>query len=444
MHERISAQAILRVAARQDVQRSLFSDPEQEYQEAVQFYRHDVDWTNRLILGDSLQVMASLARREDLAGKVQMIYMDPPYGINYGSNFQSEVGQRDLKDNDTYLTREAEMVKAYRDTWHIGVHSYLSYLRDRLIVGRGLLADTGSIFVQIGDENVHRLRLMMDEVFGINNFVRQIVVRKTTGSTADLIPGTSDYLLWYARNKPSARFRAIFNVKKPGEVGATGYLKYERSSGERCPLAEDLSRMPSDAEIYAGDNITSQSIGRSKGEGAASWFTVLLDGNSFDPGPKARWKTNQEGMDRLLFAERLIGGERTTVSYKRKLSDFPVSPLLDLWLDTVGQNQLGGEKLYVVQTANKIVARCLLMTTDPGDLVLDPTCGSGTTAVVAEHWGRRWITIDTSRVAIAIARQRLLTAKYEYFALREGRAGVNGNFKYKSVPHITLKSIAQN
>ncbi len=448
IHERVSTQAILRVAAREDVNRSLFADPEQEYNEAVQFYKHDVDWSNRVILGDSLQVMSSLARREDLAGKVQMIYLDPPYGIKFASNFQPEIGKRDVKDKETDLTREAEMVRAYRDTWTLGVHSYLAYLRDRLIVAKELLQDTGSIFVQISDENLHRVRALLDEVFAPANFIAQITIKKTTGSTADFIPGSCDYLLWYARNRELAKFHQLFTVKQPGDEGATGYSKVELPNGEVRSLTDeemdDPASIPAGAAIFAGDNVTSQSMGRDKGEGAASWFRISVSGFEFTPGPKARWKSNEAGMQRLLSAERLLSGDRSTLSYRRRLDDFPVTPLLNIWTDTVGQNQLGGEKLFVVQTALKIVERCLLMTTEPGDLVLDPTCGSGTTASVAEQWGRRWITIDTSRVAVAIARQRLLTSRYDFFKLKDESKGVVGGFRYKNVPHISLKSIAQN
>lgn len=448
IHERVSPQAILRVAARQDVERSLFADPEQTYNEAVQFYRHQVPWTNRLILGDSLQVMTSLAKREDLAGKVQMIYMDPPYGIKFGSNFQPLLSKRDVKDKEQDLTREPEMVKAYRDTWHLGVHSYLSYLRDRFTAARELLDDSGSIFIQIGDENLHRVREVLDEVFSPINFIAGITVKKTTGSTADFLPGTCDHLLWFARNREVTKFRQLFTVKQPGDTGATGYSKLELLTGEIRGLTDSEidtpSAIPRGAVIFAGDNVTSQSVGREKGEGAASWFRISIDGYDFTPGPKARWKSNEAGMLRLRAAERLLGGDRTTLSYKRKLEDFPVTPLQNVWTDTVGQNQLGGEKLFVVQTALKIVERCILMTTDPGDLVLDPTCGSGTTASVAENWGRRWITIDTSRVAVAIARQRIITSKYDYFRLKDEQRGLAVGFSLKTVPHITLKSVAQN
>lgn len=317
MHERVSTQAILRVLAREDVQRDLFADPQQSYAEAVQFYRHEVDWANRMILGDSLQVMASLALREDLAGKVQMIYLDPPYGIKFSSNFQPQLGQRDVKDREQDLTREPETVKAYRDTWTLGIHSYLAYLRDRLAMARELLADTGSIFVQISDENLHRVRSLLDEVFRAKNFISQIAVKKTTGSTADFIPGSCDYVLWYGRNKENTRFRPLFDEKKPGDEGATGYSRVELPTGERRILRESEANnselLPEGALVFAGDNITSQSLGREKGEGAASWFKVSVDGYDFTPGAKARWKTNEEGMKRLLCAERLIGGDRTTL-----------------------------------------------------------------------------------------------------------------------------------
>ena len=258
MHERISTQAVLRVLAREDVERDLFADPQHDYAQAVQFYQHDMDWANRMILGDSLQVMASLARREDLAGRVQMIYLDPPYAIKFASNFQPQLGQRDVKDREQDLTREPEMVKAYRDTWTLGIHSYLAYLRDRLSMARELLADSGSIFVQINDENLHRVRCLLDEVFGPNNFVSQIAIKKTTGSTADFIPGSCDYVLWYGRNKENTRFRPIFEVKKPGDEGATGYSRVELPTGERRALREAEASnprlLPANSIIFAGDN----------------------------------------------------------------------------------------------------------------------------------------------------------------------------------------------
>lgn len=459
IHERVSAQAILKIAARQDVERSLFADPEQEYHEAVQFYRHDIDWTNRLILGDSLAVMSSLARREGLAGKVQMIYMDPPYGIKFASNFQSEVGRRDVRDKESDLTREPEMVKAYRDTWHLGIHSYLAYLRDRLIVARELLADTGSILVQISDENLHRVRNLLDEVFGTTNFVAQIAFSKTSSATVLLLPSTVDHLIWYARDKEAVKYREMFATKVVGGAGGGKYDQAESVTGYRAPS----SQLESDdaARVFRTDNITSQSIGREKGEGAACWFPVPVGGRSFLPSMRNRWKTNEEGMRRLLAADRVaITGD--SLGYVRFLDDFPVFPFSDVWMDIGGIQSRADPKVYVVQTATEAVKRCMLMTTDPGDLVLDPTCGSGTTAFVAEQWGRRWITIDTSRVALAIARQRLLTVKFDYHELRpindedqkrnpagpwlsNGADGVQGpcTFKCRTVPHITLRSIAQ-
>lgn len=451
IHERVSAQAILKVAARQDVNKSLFADPEQEYHEAVQFYRHDVDWANRLILGDSLQVMSSLARREDLAGKVQMIYMDPPYGIKFASNFQPEVGKRDVKDKQEDLTREPEMVRAYRDTWHLGIHSYLSYLRDRLIVARELLADTGSIFVQISDENVHRVRAVMDEVFGGGNFCGEIAYVKTSGLTKTFLPDQFDILLWYARDIDRAKYRPIF-LEKSADVGtAANYGWIELPDGRRRGMTRDEKEtrgLPEGATIYKADNITSS---------PNPVVPFEFEGREYGQ----RWKTNAAGLQRLGQAGRLHKAENS-LQYVRRLDDFPAVPITKMWTDTATGN-FTDEKLYVVQSGTKAVARCMLMTTDPGDLVLDPTCGSGTTAYVAEQWGRRWITIDTSRVAIAIARQRLLTAKFDMYGLRplnaeDQRRNPNGTwlrdpddphgeprtFNCKTVPHITLKSIAQN
>lgn len=440
IHERISAQAILKVAAPQDASKFLFADPEQEYHEAVQFYRHDVDWTNRLILGDSLQVMSSLARREDLAGKVQMIYMDPPYGIKFASNFQPEVGKRDVKDKLEDLTREPEMVRAYRDTWHLGIHSYLSYLRDRLIVARELLADTGSIFVQISDENVHRVRAVMDEVLGGGNFCGEIAYVKTSGLTKTFLPDQFDILLWYARDIDRAKYRPIFLEKRADAGTAANYGWIELPDGRRRGMTRDEKEtrgLPEGATIYKADNITSS---------PNPVVPFEFEGREYGQ----RWKTNAAGLQRLGQAGRLHKAENS-LQYVRRLDDFHAVPITKMWTDTATGN-FTDEKLYVVQSGTKAVARCMLMTTDPGDLVLDPTCGSGTTAYVAEQWGRRWITIDTSRVAIAIARQRLLTAKFDQYRTKGTRKDAKGNdipdpasgFIYKTVPHITLKSIAQN
>jgi adenine-specific DNA-methyltransferase len=443
IHERISAQAILKVAARQDASKFLFADPEQEYHEAVQFYRHDVDWANRLILGDSLQVMSSLAQREDLAGKVQMIYMDPPYGIKFASNFQPEVGKRDVKDRQEDLTREPEMVRAYRDTWHLGIHSYLSYLRDRLVVAKELLADSGSIFVQISDENEHRVRHLLDEVFGAHNFVGLIAFVKTGGfGSSETLKGVADYLLWYSRNRDAMQLRQLFSTKAVDEGQSDKYNTIELPSGERRTFAqlgiERGDELPPGARVLREDNATSQ---------ANPEHPIDFDGREFSQS----WKTNPVGLKRLRDAQRLAGA-KNTLGFVRYIDDFPATQLTNVWTDIGGIQSRADAKVYVVQTATEAVKRCMLMTTDPGDLVLDPTCGSGTTAYVAEQWGRRWITIDTSRVAVAIARQRLLTAKFDSYKTRATRKDSRGQdvpdpssgFHYRTVPHITLKSIAQN
>jgi len=461
IHERISTQAVLRVAKRQDVQRDLFADPEQEYREAVQFYKHPMDWTNRMILGDSLAVMASLARREALAGKVQMIYMDPPYGIRYASNFQPEVGRRDVKDKDEDLTREPEMVKAYRDTWTLGVHSYLSYLRDRLLLCKELLADAGSIFVQIGEENLHGVRSLMDEVFSRESFCRVIPYVTTSFQADNLLGNVVNYLLWYAKNKEELekKVRALFRDKAISEPESKEYKWVCLASGEVRSLTPDeyygKVSIPRESRIWRFGPLTSQGYSE---EGSKP---IEFRGKIYDCGGNQHWKTNREGIERLIRAEHMV--TRTgSLSYFMFLDHFSVTPVGNLWTDTKWGFD-AGEKAYVVQTNEKIVERCMLMTTDPGDLVLDPTCGSGTTAHVAEQWGRRWITIDVSRVAIAIARQRLLTAKFDYYKLTptsaedvqrnpsgpwltdpEAKIQSTCTFECRTVPHITLKSIAQN
>jgi adenine-specific DNA-methyltransferase len=440
IHERVSTQAILKVAQRQDAARSLFADPEQDYHEAVQFYRHDVDWANRLILGDSLQVMSSLAKREDLAGKVQMIYLDPPYGIKFASNFQPEVRNREVKEKQEDLTREPEMVRAYRDTWHLGVHSYLSYLRDRLVAAQELLADTGSIFVQISDENLHRVRTLIDEVFKPTNAIGTITFRTTSSRGGNYLGQSANYLLWYGKQAETTKWRSLFKSKGYEDDIGGRFSRVDTPTGERRPLIADergdVDSLPAAFRIYRHDNLTSQSGGEN------SRFPVVFDGMSFVPG-RGFWKTNTAGFRRLAAAERLGAPTTNSLAYVRFITDFPVSPLSEVWTDT----QTGAftdEKTYVVQTNTKVVERCMLMTTDPGDLVLDPTCGSGTTACVAEQWGRRWITVDTSRVAVAIARQRLMTAKFDFYKLKDEKRGTAGGFNYKTVPHVTLKSIAQN
>jgi adenine-specific DNA-methyltransferase len=361
IHERVSTQAILRVAARQDIEPSLFADPQQQYHEAVQFYRHPIPWTNRLILGDSLQVMTSLSRREDLAGRIQMIYMDPPYGIKFASNFQPQVGKRDVKESEEHLTREPEMVKAYRDTWHLGIHSYLTYLRDRLVIAKELLADSGSVFVQISDENLHRVREILDEVFGADNFCSVITVWKTSSATSSLIAATSDYLLWYAKAISLVKYREQYVEKDPKEPSSGGgEYKYavlangERRSAKACSNGElETSRLfrPSPTTSQSGSDSTR--------------MPVELEGQSFTPGPGG-WKTNTEGFKRLDSAERLMPRDKS-ISYIRYLDDFKVVPVPNLWTDTRWGFD-ASEKRYVVETNPKVITRCMLMTTDPGDL----------------------------------------------------------------------------
>ena len=427
--------------------------------QSVEFYEHDANWSNRMVLGDSLQVMASLAELENLRGQVQMIYIDPPYGIKFGSNWQATVRSRDVKDGRLEdAAREAEQIKAFRDTWALGIHSYLAYLRDRLTAARELLSESGSCFVQIGDENVHLVRALLDEVFGSENFISLITFATTAGATSDFLPTVANFILWYGKRREQTKFRAPY-VTKAGGVGTGEYRYMELPDGSRIPAAEPL---PQGARLLRYDNLTSQSIGREKGEGAASWYPVELDGKAYRPPINARWKTNEDGMRRLIAARR-VHPRANSLAYVRYLDDFPAMTITSTWGDT-GIAGRPGEKIYVVQTSPKVAERCLLMTTDPGDLVLDPTCGSGTTAYVAEHWGRRWITIDTSRVALALARQRLMGARYPYYFVadsvegrakeqelsgkslppKETRGDIKQGFVYERIQHITLKSIANN
>lgn len=445
IHERISAQAIVALAKRQDVRRDLFADPQQPYSEAVQFYRHDVDWANRLILGDSLQVMSSLAHREGLAGKVQMIYIDPPYGIRFASNFQAEIGRRDVKDRDADLTRQPEMVKAYRDTWTLGVHSYLTYLRDRFECARKLLTDTGSVFVQISDENLHLVRCVLDEVFGATNFVSLISFQTTSGfAETKGLSRMGDYLLWYGRDRSQTKSKALYEKQdvQPGSLAA-GWLLTADGEYRGVSSAEAAGQvlLPSGIRFYMPDNLQSQ--------GAASGpQPFVFEGKEYQPGLNNHWKPNFPlGLQRLAGAGR-IHVAANSIRYRRMADDFPVKARGNLWTDTL-TGSFTEAKMYVVQTNPVVVARCMSMTTDPGDLVLDPTCGSGTTPFVAEQYGRRWIAIDTSRVAFALTRQRILTARYEHYRTRSeqttGSAQNPGSgFVCASIPHITLKSIANN
>ena len=411
-------------------------DPEAK----TEFYQHDQNWQNRVILGDSLQVMASLAEREGLRGEVQCIYFDPPYGIKFGSNWQVSTRSKDVKDGKLeQITREPEQVKAFRDTWKDGVHSYLTYLRDRLTSMRDLLSESGSIFVQIGDENVHRVRALLDEVFGEQNFVREIAVAKTAGLGSGYLPAAIDFVLWYARDIGSMKYRPIFVDKAADDGSDKVYRKIDEFG-----------------DVFRIDNLTSPNQGVQ-----SCLFDAEFLGNKYILPSQSQWKTKFEGMQRLYKASRLEAGKG--LYYRRYLKDFPVKGLNNLWQDT-GVGGFVEPKYYVVQTNTKIIQRCILMTTDPGDLVLDPTCGSGSSAISAEQWGRRWITIDTSRVSLALARTRLMGARFPYFLLADSSEGrkkeeevtgrilsreptygqIRQGFVYERAPHVMLSSISNN
>ncbi len=451
VHERIDPASILSAVRKrmaegkskgEFLQSDLFAAPFENLplRDAIDFYKHERGWANRLIAGDSLLVMNSLLQKESMAGQVQMIYVDPPYGIKYGSNFQPFVSKRKVEDRkDADLTQEPETIKAFRDTWELGIHSYLTYLRDRLLLAKGLLHESGSVFVQISDENTHHVHEILEEIFGRENFVSLISFAKTTSSTSGSLSGVYDQIIWFAKQKTRLKYRGLYLLKQRGGEGATGYTKVMNSDGSLLPASKfensegDLV-LPEGFDLVATDNITSQSPG--------SRYDVPFKGKSFRPEP-GYWKTDEPRMYRLLRAGR-IASTKNLLAYVRKFKDFPAFPLSNMWTDTLGQNQFGGTKVYAVQTAISAVQRCLLMTTDPGDLVLDPTCGSGTTAFVAEKWGRRWISCDTSRVAVTLAKQRLMTASYDYYALRYPQEGLKGGFIYTTVPHVTLKSIANS
>ena len=463
IQEQISPKAIIEdlratTAAGRDSQLDLFSGDfnGMAFEERVDFYRHPMKWSNRMILGDSLLAMASLAEKEGLKGQVQTIYLDPPYGIKFGSNWQVSTRKRDVKDGKAEdATRQPEQVRAFRDTWELGIHSYLSYLRDRLVVARELLTESGSIFVQIGDENVHLLRNVLDEVFGSDAFLAEIVFRKTGGFETDLLARNCDYLLWYGRNARATKYRSLW---EPMDVdpASSGYrwVRFPDGTYRGLTAEEQIGSLP-EGEYYQPTSLTSQ--------GSASTPQLFkFQDKTYVPGANAHWKASiPDGMARLALTGR-IHVAANSLRYVRLASDFPYKSRTALWPDTASGN-FTDDKVYVVQTNTKVIERCLLMTTDPGDLVLDPTCGSGTTAYVAEQWGRRWITIDTSRVALALARTRLMAAKYPYYLMADTPEGqrreaqltgvaafgstegdIRKGFVYERVPHVTLKSIAQN
>ena len=451
----LEAEAGTETAGTADDQADLFADfnglPDDGAR--TEFYRHDANWSNRMILGDCLQAMTSLAEREGLRGKVQCIYIDPPYGIKFNSNFQWSTTSRDVTDGKTdHITREPEQVKAFRDTWRDGIHSYLTYLRDRLTVARDLLTESGSVFVQIGDENVHRVRAVMDEVFGDTSFVGEVAFIKTSGLSSNYLSDRFDYLLWYGKDPKHTKFRQPYlpKTREDGTASTYTWIRDTRGDYRGMTKAEKSGATIQDGySVYKADNITSQ---------GNPFVEYMYEGKNY----RFRSKTPPGGLSRLERANRLHVA-RNSLQYVRRLDDFPLVEVSKLWSDT-GTGSFTDDKLYVVQTGTKTIQRCILMTTDPGDLVLDPTCGSGTTAYVAEQWGRRWITMDTSRVALALARARIMGARYPYYLLADSREGqrkeaelarkapsemptygdIRQGFVYERVPHITLKAIANN
>ncbi len=477
--EKIFPRMLIEEMKRRTAIRKNAAEPQMQLGEGVEgfdpnvqpgFYNHEEGWKNRLILGDSLQVMASLAENEALRGKVQMVYFDPPYGIKFNSNWQPTTKSTNVKDgNREDITHEPEMVKAFRDTWHDGVHSYLGYLRDRLVVARDLLAESGSCFVQIGDENVHRVRAVMDEVFGEENFVSQITYTSTSGLGGERLSNATNYILWFSKNIELLKWRTTLQGRDFERDVELSFKRIQLSDGTRQPLNvyERLNGKVTKsalykirAKLFALSDVTSANHGQGVGEGGFSSFEY--EGRRFSPGSRT-FTTHREGMTRLAHSDRLAVNNSGTLRYVRYHDDFDAMPINNVWTDTTTGGFKSSEKIYVVQTAELLIQRCMLMTTDPGDLVLDPTCGSGTTAYVAEQWGRRWITIDTSRVALALARTRLMTAKFPYYLLADSDAGVKKEmeitgkaivretygkiaqgFVYARVPHITLKSIANN
>ena len=444
VHERIDAHTIIDAVKKKNgngKQQSLFSFMEENppLREAVEFYKHKHNWSNRLIAGDSLLVMNSLLEKEGMSGKVQMVYMDPPYGIKYGSNFQPFVNKRDVKDGkDEDLTSEPEMIKAFRDTWELGIHSYLTYMRDRLLLAKKLLHESGSIFVQISDENVHHTKEVMDEIFRAQNFCSIIIYQKTGFATTTLLAPVCDYLLWYAKDIKKVKYRELYKEVRIEDKNAD-LMFLELENGESRRLSneekENIKSIPNNTRIFESRALTSQ--GKSNFDD-----TFEFNGKKYVPSGNQHWKTTVDGLKTLAERNRLLKA-KNSLRYKRYIDDFPYGYYTNIWQDTI-TGSFTADKIYVVQTNTKVVERCMLMTTDPGDLIFDPTCGSGTTAYVAEQWGRRWITCDTSRVAVTLAKQRLMTSLFDYYQLAHPEESVGSGFAYKTVPHITLKSIANN
>jgi adenine-specific DNA-methyltransferase len=448
-HEHIAPETLInslyKVKEEKSAQASLFDVNElfgnalekDELEKVSEYYEHQDGWTNRLIQGDSHLVMASLLEREGMAGQVQSVYFDPPYGIKYGSNWQIKLNNRDVKDGkDESLAGEPEVIKAFRDTWEYGIHSYLSYIRDRLLVAKELLNESGSCFVQISDENLHLVRNVMDEVFGSENFVRLITFQKTSGQESRTLASTVDFIVWYAKSIELIKYRQLYEFRSIGEKSLDRYDMLMSKDGSTRRLTKEeksTNILPDGAKRYQLSALYSD------GESSTNQEFVF-DNTLYTPRKGTHWKTTVKGLERLAQKNR-IEKMGTVIRYRRFAEDFPVIPYTDRWQSVM----LGTEKKYVVQTSNEVVKRCILMTTDPGDIVLDPTCGSGTSAFVAEQWGRRWITIDTSRIAINVAKQRLMTAIYPYYKLHdELNEDIRQGFRYKTVPHITLKSLAND
>lgn len=440
VHERIDPKTIIQQVKKKNGSRQpdLFhwADEERPIREAIEFYKRKDGWTNRLVAGDSLLVMNSLIEKEGMAGQVQMVYLDPPYGISYGSNFQPFTNKRTVKDGkDDDLTTEPETLKAFRDTWELGIHSYLTYIRDRLLLARELMHESGSCFIQISDENLHHTREIMDEIFRPENFVSIITFRTKIPLGTTYLPGIADYIIWYAKDKSKLKFNRLFTNREIGN--GTQYTMVELADSTRRKMTNEEkanpSKLPPGARAYRLSDLVSS------GRTESCVFEFELGGRRFLPSGGKSWKTNKEGVEKLIKANRLVAS-KNSVSYVAYVDEYPVQEITNVWSDTQGAS----DKVYAVQTSTKVIQRCMLMATDPGDLVFDPTCGSGTTAYVAEQWGRRWITCDTSRVALALAKQRLMSSFFEFYELHRPSEGIASGLKYKTVPHITLGTITNN
>jgi adenine-specific DNA-methyltransferase len=443
VHERIDPKTIIESVKKDKDdggQMSLFTE-KKPLREAIDFYKHKEGWSNRLIAGDSLLVMNSLLEKEGMAGKLQMMYIDPPYGIKYGSNFQPFVSKKDVIDkSDNDLTSEPEMIKAFRDTWELGIHSFLSYMRDRILLSHSLLNEKGSIFIQISDENLHHIKEILDEIFGRENFVSIIAFTKTAGFSSSLLSSLTDYIIWYSKDKSKIKYNQLFLDKSKGIDKGSQYKFVELEDGSRRKMTkeeiDDANILPKNAKIYRLTSLTSQGFSENTSK------PFLFEGKEYLPPANRHWTCSIEGLNRLVELNR-IEVTANSLSYVRYLDDYPVFELSNIWNDT-GTGSFTEKKVYVVQTGTKVIERCILMTTDPGDLVMDITCGSGTTAVVSEKLGRRWLTVDTSRVALTLAKQRLMTYTYDYYSLKYEDEGISSGFKYKQVPHITLGDIAND